>query len=97
MSLFWGSLRETSDAALPDETQVQAPVHEFPSGVMYCFVAPAARMPSMEAWLRLKTRVWSMSWYSLFVSKTTSALSLYCAATFFHHVLKPVVSVMMLP
>jgi hypothetical protein len=33
------------------------PVHELPSGVIYCVVAPAARMPLMAAWLRLNTRV----------------------------------------
>jgi hypothetical protein len=32
---------------------------------MYWLVAPAARMPLMAAWLRFRTRVWSMSWNSL--------------------------------
>jgi hypothetical protein len=40
--------------------QVQAPVHELPSTRINWLVAPAARIPLMQAWLRLKTSVWSM-------------------------------------
>ena len=32
---------------------------------MYWVLAPEARMPSIAAWLRLRTSFWSMSWYSL--------------------------------
>jgi hypothetical protein len=53
-------------------------------------------MPSMAAWFSCATRVLSMSWYSLLVSKITLPLSLNCAATVFHHALKPAVSVMTL-
>jgi hypothetical protein len=75
-------------------TQVHAPVHELPSMKIVCDVAPAARMPSMAAWLRLKTSELSMSWYSLLVSKMTLLLLAKSLAVVVHQALKPFVSVM---
>lgn len=97
MSLSWGSVKLPIESPLPLDTQLQAPVQELPSAVMYCEVAPAARMPSMPAWFRLTTTSWSMSWNSLLMSKMTLVLLANSVATLVHHVLKPSLSLMMLP
>ncbi|KIH89888.1 hypothetical protein SPBR_01087 [Sporothrix brasiliensis 5110] len=89
-----GSVSPAMPVAVPLDTQCHAPDHELPSTKMYCDVAPAARMPSMAAWLSCATSVLSMSWYSLLVSKTTLALSLKWAATVVHQAWNPAVSVM---
>jgi hypothetical protein len=76
-----------------EPTHVHAPVHELPSTKISCEVAPAPRMPSIAAWLRLKTSLLSMSWYSLLVSKMTLSLLEKILAVVVHHALNPSTSV----
>jgi len=59
-----------------------------------CEVAPAARMPSIAAWLSRNTSELSMSWYSLLVSKMTLLLLAKSLAVVVHQALKPSTSVM---
>lgn len=75
-------------------TQVHAPVHELPSIKINWFVAPAARIPSMAAWLSRNTSELSMSWYSLLVSKMTLSLLANILAAVVHQALNPSTSVM---